>query len=310
MPNQVTEYRCLLISPMDVTAERDALTHLVNQWNAQIGVGLKARIELVRWESHAVPDMAMPAQNVINDQLLKDCDLGIAVFWSKLGTPTAKHPSGSVEEVYGLLHKGARVLVYFCDLPIPQAALRDDQYAKLQETKRTFQNQGLYAVYSDVASLCSQAQLHLTSVVSEMLAKDTTATPFVPASGSMTAPTPDVRVTANPGLIRDMNPFAGGTTKTLIVTVENHSPSVVYLGNIQLEMKDGLVATPLQDFSTGEYQQKKELHPGQSHSLTINPEKFREKASEFVCAVAVDEIGRRYRSDKGLFPLALKLALS
>lgn len=33
MPQQIIEYRCLLISPGDVTEERDALTKLVNEWN-------------------------------------------------------------------------------------------------------------------------------------------------------------------------------------------------------------------------------------------------------------------------------------
>jgi hypothetical protein len=59
MPRQTIEYRCLLISPGDVSAERDALTELVNRWNAQIGRGLNARVELVRWESHATPDMTL-----------------------------------------------------------------------------------------------------------------------------------------------------------------------------------------------------------------------------------------------------------
>jgi|SRR5947209_8424752 len=60
MPRQIIEYRCLLISPGDVTEERDALTKLVNDWNAQVGNGLGARVDLVRWESHATPDMAGP----------------------------------------------------------------------------------------------------------------------------------------------------------------------------------------------------------------------------------------------------------
>ena len=40
MPKQVIEYCCLLISPGDVAEERDALTELVNNWNAQIGKSL------------------------------------------------------------------------------------------------------------------------------------------------------------------------------------------------------------------------------------------------------------------------------
>lgn len=169
---QIVEYRCLLISPGDVTEERDALTKLVGDWNAQIGKGLGVRVELVRRESHATPDISGAPQDVINSQLVGYCDLGIAVFWSRLGTPTATHPSGSVEEVYRLIQRGARVMVYFSEHPIPQSALRDDQFAKLQEIRQRFQEQGLLATYSDADHLCRQVQLHLTNVVTALLAKD------------------------------------------------------------------------------------------------------------------------------------------
>lgn len=114
MPTPIIEYRCLLISPSDVLEERDALTSLVQHWNAQVGTGLNARLELVRWESHATPDMSDTAQNVINAQLLESCELGIAVFWSRLGTPTATYPSGSIEEIYKINSErraGARVFL-------------------------------------------------------------------------------------------------------------------------------------------------------------------------------------------------------
>lgn len=309
MPKQVVEYKCLLMSPSDVSEERDSLTSLVASWNAQVGLGLDARVELVRWESHAVPDMSMPAQEAINTQLLKDCDFGIAVFWSNLGTATAKHPSGSVEEIFELLQKEARVLVYFCNRPIPQAALRDDQFVKLQETKKSFTEQGLYAEYSDVANLREQVQLHMTNIVSQLLAKDRGATTFLPTSGTLTAPTPDLRVVANPGFLKDYNPYSGGVTKTLTVTAQNHSAVIVYLHNISFELKDGRLITIMQDFVNGEFQKEVVLNPGQSHSFHVEPERLRQEAPDIVCAVATDAIGRVYRSDSKYFPMTLRLLL-
>src|SRR5205807_8690783 len=98
MPNQIVEYRCLLVSPSDVLEERNALTQMVNLWNAQIGRGLNVRVELVRWESHSTPDLSGPPQAVLNQQLLESCDIGIAIFWSRIGSPTDTNESGSVEE--------------------------------------------------------------------------------------------------------------------------------------------------------------------------------------------------------------------
>jgi hypothetical protein len=122
MPGTVTEYRCLLISPSDVEEEREALLEVVARWNAHDGKALGARVELVRWETHAVPDSGQPAQASLNRQIVDECDFGIAVFWARLGTPTASEHSGSIEEINRLKARGANVLVCFNAAPVPQVS--------------------------------------------------------------------------------------------------------------------------------------------------------------------------------------------
>ncbi len=133
MPKIITEYKCLLISPGDVEDERAALTELAINWNAQIGQALNAKVDLVKWESHSAPEMGGEAQSILNKQLVDNCDFGIAIFWSRLGTPTENYDSGSVEELRKLIDRGARVLIYFSKQPIPQEILNIEQYNKLQE---------------------------------------------------------------------------------------------------------------------------------------------------------------------------------
>jgi hypothetical protein len=297
MPKQTIEYRCLLISPSDVLEERDALTDLVNRWNAQVGGGLNARVELVRWEMHATPDMADTAQNVINTKLVDECDLGIAVFWSRLGTPTATHPSGSVEEIYRLIQRGSRVMVYFNSRPIAQDALRGDQYDKLQKIRTRFEQSGLLATYSDVANLREQVNLHLTNVITELLAKDRGATTFIPGSGTMTAPTPDVRVTVRAGVA--VLPLRG-TLYPLIITVQNHSPITVFLGNPFFEMRNGESLIIPRDYLTEEWMPSRELRSGESFALHVNPDDIREYdlTKGLVCAAVNDAIDRVYRSSE------------
>jgi hypothetical protein len=293
VPKQIIEYRCLLISPSDVAEERDALTRLSNLWNAQIGIGLGARLEFVRWESHSVPDLSGAPQEVLNKQIVDSCDLGIAIFWSKLGTPTAEHPSGSVEEIYRLLQRGARIITYFSSRPIPQDALQDDQFIKLQEIKEKFKSEGIYAQYSDTANLCEQVNLHLTNVITQLLAKDTGATTFVPASGTLTAPIPDVRVTVRAGFLK---PPTSDPIEMLSVCVQNHSPIPVYLGNIFIEMNNGYQLALMRDFATGAWYSRTELQPGQSHSINVDPSELEKFSANLVCAGVQDEIGRIYRS--------------
>jgi hypothetical protein len=170
------EYRCLLISPSDVSSERDAVTEILAKWNAQIGTALGVRIELVKWESHSTPDLSGPPQEVLNKQLLPDCDFAVAIFWSRLGTPTENYESGSVEEIDKLLQKGKRVLVYFNTSPIPQEKLDDDQFERLQKVKKRFREQGLLSTYENAEELKIDIQNHLTSVVNSLLSKDRSST--------------------------------------------------------------------------------------------------------------------------------------
>src|SRR5262249_43840893 len=122
------------------------------------------------------------------------------LFWSRLGSKTPDHPSGSVEEIFRLVEKGARVMVYFCDRPVPQKALKDGQYAKLQEFKETMNERGLLGEFSDIASLKERVTAHLTGLVTQMVMQDKNLGPTIPSSGTVTAPTPDVRVSLGTGI--------------------------------------------------------------------------------------------------------------
>lgn len=306
MPTPIIEYRCLLISPSDVSQERDALTNLVQLWNAQVGAGLNARLELVRWEYHATPDMSDSPQNVINAQLVESCDLGIAVFWSRLGTPTASYPSGSIEEIYRLIQKGARVLVYFSSRPIPQEVFASDQFARLQEMRAKLYHEGLLAMYSDVANLREQVNLHLTNIITQLLATDRAVPTYVPSSGTLTAPTPDVRVTVAAGF---QQAVSGDLTYLLAISVQNHSPVPVYIsGGIYIESRAGGIVVPNGDFLTNEYQRFREIPPGRSYTLNMDPTEIKRHISEgLVCAAAKDDIGRVYRSSEDEFSIAMKI---
>ena len=172
MSKRTTAFRCLLISPSDVDEERAAVADVIDRWNAQVGEGHDASVRLVMWETHAVPDVSAPAQEILNRDIVDECDFGIAVFWTRLGSPTTTHESGSIEEIERLRQRGARVLVYMSSAPIPQERLKDDQYHRLSEFKKRLRNEGLLGTYHDVADLREQILLHTTTVIIDLLQKD------------------------------------------------------------------------------------------------------------------------------------------
>lgn len=298
MPKSLTVYSALIISPGDVADEREAIVKMVGSWNAHVGAGLNVRVDPVRWESHARPEMGGTAQAQINRQIVDDCDFGIAIFWSRLGSPTTEHASGSAEEIHRLLQRGCKVMVYFSSKAIPQSALHDDQFNRLMEAKQRYQEQGLLASYEGVADLREKVQLHLTSLVSELLQGEVGAGP-IPSTGTLTAPMPDVRVRVQAGFA--VGGGLGGHMELLSVTVENHSPNPFFLSSIVFECTDGDQMYAAVDAATGEYQHAKRIEPGDSHSFHVNPHLLTAelKGRTLVAAMAKDKIGRAFRSAPG-----------
>lgn len=297
MPRQITEYRCLLISPSDVSDARDALSDLVAKWNAQIGKGLNARVELVRWESHATPEMGDEPQSILNAQIVSDCDMGIALFEARLGTRTATHESGSIEEIYRLVEDGKRVLVYFSNAPIPQDALRDGQFNDLQAVRARFEREGLLSTYVDLPDLREKVQLHLTNVVSAML-RNASAPDVVKAGEVTTAPRPDVRVSAYAAIVFDPGPFRSASPKSLVaVRVANHSPNPFFSSGVALRPKGEADKHWLltSDAATGRSVSQR-LESGQSYIVSLDPKELQGKVdlTTIDSIVVSDDIGREY----------------
>ena len=295
VPRTVIEYKCLLISPGDVQDERAALTDTVAQWNAQIGNALGAKVELVKWETHSAPEMSGEPQTVLNQQIVDHCDFGVAVFWYRLGTPTNNYASGSIEEINRIGESGKRLLVYFCSRAIPQDALTTDQYQKLQETKKELQQKGLLGTYSDTSNLQQQFQLHLTKVITDLLAKDRTEISQFQNLQPTTLSKPDVRVKVNGAFVTGYE----GVEDIVSVDVQNHSPMTVFLGNVVLRLKGGNVLFPAADAVTKEFQRRRELMPGQKFSFHISPKVIFEHTdiNNILCAAVSDDIERTYESD-------------
>jgi hypothetical protein len=87
--------KLFVASPGDVTDERDALARLLRDINdvlAFLAPERQLTLELVRYETHAYPDLGAP-QDVINRQIPIDYDIFVGIMWKRAGTPTKKAAS-------------------------------------------------------------------------------------------------------------------------------------------------------------------------------------------------------------------------
>jgi hypothetical protein len=174
MPRNARVYDCLVISPGDVDAERDAIDGAVQFYNTVFGIHSGVVVQTSRWE-YAAPDPHGPPQAVINRQIGDHCELGIAVFWSRLGTPTDEHDSGSIEEIERLLARGARVMVYHCVRDVPQDRLRDSQYPLLQAKLVELKQRGLVKEFRTTEELTKLVLGHLGSAIMQATKDEATA---------------------------------------------------------------------------------------------------------------------------------------
>jgi hypothetical protein len=114
--------KVFIASPSDVIVEREALARLIRDINdvlAFLAPEKRLTLELVRYETHAYPDLGAP-QDVINRQIPIDYDIFVGVMWKRAGTPTQNAASGTIEEFRRAVAKRKtshlpRIMFYFCD---------------------------------------------------------------------------------------------------------------------------------------------------------------------------------------------------
>ena len=90
---------------------------------ARVGGRRGPAAEHQHWSTDSYPDAQETGQGAINKQLIDSTDILVAIFWSRIGTPTATAESGTVEEIQRAIAAGKKVMIYFSDLePLPASA--------------------------------------------------------------------------------------------------------------------------------------------------------------------------------------------
>ncbi len=140
----------MIASPSDVTAERNIIREVLSEWNTINAEENNIVLLPVSWESHAVPEMGDRPQAIINKQVLKECDLLVGVFWTRIGTDTGEYVSGTVEEIEEHIKLGKPAMLYFSQAPVMPDSVDQDQYNKLRGFKETCKERGLFETYTDL----------------------------------------------------------------------------------------------------------------------------------------------------------------
>ena len=204
---QATVVKVMIASPGDVATERRAAREVIHEWNAVHAADRRTVLLPVAWETNATPAMGDRAQEIINKQLLRGADLLIAVFWTRLGTPTGMAKSGTIEEIEEHLRAGKPAMLYFSATPVRPDSVDEAQYRALREFKASVLQRGLVEEYESVSEFREKLARQLAqSIIRHFPAPSAEggSTPLVPSpetTGARTA-VPDLSAEAG-ALLRE-----------------------------------------------------------------------------------------------------------
>ncbi len=168
-------FRVLIASPGDVGNERDVIPEIINDWNAINAISSKVILMPIKWETHSAPLMGDRPQAIINKQLVKDCDVLVGVFWTRIGTSTGVSISGTAEEIEQFVELKKPVMLYFSQSPVEPDKIDLNQFTTLKTFKEKMRLQGLTESYNGIPDFrqkfSRQLGINISNLINEKLSE-------------------------------------------------------------------------------------------------------------------------------------------
>ncbi len=160
-------FRVLVASPGDVK-ERVAVRDEIGRWNEANAERLGVVLLPTLWDEAAPADLRDRPQRVINRHLVDNCHLCIAMFWSRIGTPTDEAEGGAVEEVERMTEHGFPVSVFF-DMRDPADGADKTQLKAIRALRERWHGEGFTRDYNNAAQLLGYVRTSLDKLVPEVI---------------------------------------------------------------------------------------------------------------------------------------------
>jgi hypothetical protein len=141
-------YNVFIASPSDVVSERDYAEEILHEWNSLNSRKMQITLQPIRWEKNVYSEFSTTPQEIINKQILEDADILIAIFHSKIGSPTKDYESGTVEELKNHIQNNKPAMVFFSKEPVEQNNINHEQWKLLKAFKEWCKSQSVYCEYS------------------------------------------------------------------------------------------------------------------------------------------------------------------
>jgi hypothetical protein len=161
MAYQAQVYSVMIASPSDVREERRLIQEAIVAWNFTHSLREKIVLLPLMWETHSAPLLGDRPQAIINQQVLKQADLLVGIFGSRIGTPTGREISGTVEEIAEHIALFKPALVYFSEHHANTDGLDATQLEEVNNYEVKCRSKGLTGKFTSPENLRDQFVQHL-----------------------------------------------------------------------------------------------------------------------------------------------------
>lgn len=165
----VQQLLIFLASPGDVGAERRHVDQVVEEINRTTARGKGLTLHVVRWDKHTFPGYGKDAQALVNAQIAKmrEYDLFVGIMFNRVGTPTPRSQSGTIEEFERAarsLGRSGRPEIWFYFRSSKSHFNTEDQLqqrSKVLAFKKRLKRKGLPRDYDRPAEFRDMFRVHL-----------------------------------------------------------------------------------------------------------------------------------------------------
>ena len=145
---------------------------VIADWNRLHGESRGAAVRHQHWSTDTYPDARDTGQGAVNRQIIDAAHILVAIFWSRLGTPTAVAESGTVEEIRLGIAGGKYVLIYFSDLESVAADVDAEQKERLWRFRQSVREGNSCAMFQSRTQFRKTFTTHLALALNTLLLAD------------------------------------------------------------------------------------------------------------------------------------------
>lgn len=162
-------FRIMLGAPSDIKEEINIVRKYINEWNPINSENKGIVIFPINWKMDCYPASGISPQEHINKVLTDRSDMMICIFGTRLGTPTNREISGTVEELKEHIANNRPAMVYFRTSVQNIHEVKPEELKKIIEFQEEIKGKAFFREYSTVKEFKNIFKSDFEKAVSDYL---------------------------------------------------------------------------------------------------------------------------------------------